>query len=184
MVSEPQPQRTRIPVTDPRPQPDPARTGCLWAGGVLGVIAGIVVTFLAVPSILNFLFPSKTIELGETFENDKLELRIVDVLRDEIEKEPASDAAYVVRIQVEAQSSWSPRFDNFVLVLSDETEIRSQPRLRRAPLERQPTSAEVPQGSSLLELSFSNGEPSLAEPDSLHLEEPAVKFKLPIPVAP
>lgn len=145
---------------------------------------GVLVTFLAVPSILNFLFPGETIAVGETFENDKLELRIVEVVRAELEKDPGNDAAYVVLLEVNAKSSWSPRYDNFVLVLDDDTEIRAASTGRTSSTEHAPSKASVPQGRSVLELQFSNGEPTLARPDSLHLEEPPVKFELPEPTSP
>lgn len=166
-------------MDDFRREPDPARTGCLWVGGIVGVVVGVVVVFFAVPSILNFLFPSETIAVGTTFENDKLELRIVEVVRGELEKDPGNDAAYVVRLEVNAKSSWSPRYDNFVLVLDDDTEIRAESHGRAPPIEQAPANAAVPQGRSVLELQFSKGEPTLAKPDSLHLEEPPVKFELP-----
>lgn len=171
-------------VEDPKPEPDPTRTGCLWVGGILGVIAGIVVTLLAVPSILNFLFPSETIGVGESFENDKLELRVREVVFEELEAEPQSNAAYVVRLDIDANSSWSPPYHNFVLVLEDGSEIRAESHGRTPPIEHAPEKAEVPQGESVLELQFSNGDPSLPPPDSLHLEEPPVKFELPAPVTP
>ena len=183
-VTEPPRTRLRVPVDDARPAPDPARTGCLWIGGIVGVVVGVVVVFFAVPSILNFLFPSETIAVGETFENDKLELKIVEVVRNEIEKEPENDAVYVVRLEVNARSSWSPRYDNFVLVLDDDTEIRAESYGRAAPTERGPANASVPQGRSVLELQFSNGESTRAGPHSLHLEEPPVKFELPEPTGP
>jgi hypothetical protein len=94
-----------------------------------------------------------------------------------------SDAAYLVRLHVTARSSWSPAYDNFVLVLADETEIRARALLRRPDAEG-PARATVPQGESVLELLFANGGPSLAPPDSLQLEEPAVTFALPEAVSP
>ncbi|MGH2609727.1 MAG: hypothetical protein ACRDHF_11670 [Tepidiformaceae bacterium] len=169
-MTEPEPQRARVRIEDPLPEPDPVRTGCLWAGGVLGVIAGVVVTFLAVPSILNFLFPSETIEVGKTFENDKLTMRVESVERAEF----LDEFGYAVRLWVDARSSWSPSEENFVLVLDDGTEIRAgNPNLR------------FPQGEVTIRLEFPAGaEPDLAEPDSLHIEEPPVKFELPAPVTP
>ena len=178
-MSDPSPPKLRVPVDDARREPDPARTGCLWVGGIVGVLVGIVFVFFGVPPLLNFLFPSETIEVGETYEDDKLSLRVLSVVRDELEKEPLSDAAYVIRLSVVAASSWSTHYDNFVLVLEDGTEVRSEPLFTRPPLDERPTSAKVPQGNSILELIFSNGEPTLSPPDSLHLEEPPVKFELP-----
>jgi hypothetical protein len=153
-------------------------------GGVLGVAAGIVFVIFGVPPLLNFLFPSETVGVGETYQDDKLTLRVIEVERTEIEREPASDAAYVVRIEVEARSSWSPRFDNFVMVLHDGSEVRGQPALRNPPLDETPASLKVPQGRSMVELRFSQGEQEIAAPKSLHLEEPPIKFELPDPVVP
>ena len=148
------------------------------------MIAGAIVTVLAAPAIIGFFFPTETIAVGETFENDKLTMRVRDVLREELEAEPETNAAYVVRLEVDANSSWSPPYHNFVLVLEDGSEIRAESHGQSPPTEERPTNATVPQGESVLELQFSNGEPSLAPPDALHLEDPPVKFDLPAPVSP
>lgn len=180
-----QPQRTRVRVEDPTPEPDPARTGCLWAGGILGVIVGVIVTFLAVPQILNFLFPSETIEVGETFEDSKLTIQVGQVLAEELEIDPGGRPAYVVSLTVEARSTWSAKYAAFVLVLEDDTELHARARSRSHDEPDFPDDLKVPQGTSTLELLFFDVERmTLAPPDSLHLEEPPVKFELPAPVTP
>lgn len=179
------PERVRVPVAEPTPEPDPARTGCLWIGGVLGVIAGIVVTFFAVPSILNFLFPSETIAVGETFQDDKLTMRVEEVVLVELEIDPGGRAAYLVRWEVTARSSWSARYDSFVMVLDDETELPGTTVWVPHGQDKPPTTFTVPQGTSTLEVAFFDLERiQLPAPDSVHLEEPPVKFKLPEPTSP
>jgi hypothetical protein len=174
-VSEPEPQRIRVRVEDPTPQPDPARTGCLWVGGILGVIAGVIVTFLAVPSILNFLFPSETIEVGEAFQDDKLSIMVGNVYF------KPNGLGYIVDLSVEAKSTWRPEPRNFVLVLTSGEEIdATSVSIPGDDSQRSP----IPQGHSVVELGFPlDARAQASAPDSLHLEEPPVKFELP-PVAP
>ncbi len=177
-MTQPEPQPTRIRVDDTVPEPDPARTGCLWIGGILGVIVGVIVTFFAVPSILNFFFPSETIAVGETFEDDKLTMRVKSVVRGQF---LSGDYGYALTVAVHAQSSWKPSPQNFVLVLEDRAEIKANY------LYTSPSGSEggrVPQGQSEVTLEFPAGsDADLADPDSLHLEEPPVKFELPDPVS-
>ena len=143
------------------------------------MIVGVVVTFLAVPQILNFLFPSETIEVGETFEDGKLAIRVEAVTRGEF---LTGEFGYAVTLAVDAESSWRPPRENFVLVLEDGAEIKA------SNLDAGATSEDrerIPQGESTLTLEFPAGfDAELAVPESLHLEEPPVKFELPAPVTP
>lgn len=181
MTETPQ-SRLRVPVADTRPEPDPARTGCLWVGGILGVIVGVVIVLFGVPALLNLLFPSETIEVGKTYEDDKLTMRIEAVeIRSSTSTPPYE--VLVVQIAVDAESTWTVSPANFVLVLDDGTELRSTEFL--LPFDQGEQSGartRLPQGPSLLYIAFSGRDVAVRQPDSLHLEEPPVKFALKDPV--
>jgi hypothetical protein len=183
-VTEPATRRTRIPVEDDAPEPDPLRTGCLWVGGVLGVVAGIAVTFLAAPSILNFFFPAETIAVGESFEDSKLTMTVEGITAGESSTVPAGTPPgpkrmFVVELAVGARSSWNTTYENFVLVLDNGEEQHASDPNRDVGGE-----LSVPQGGGSVALAFRFPLDEEGAPDSLHLEEPPVKFELPEPASP
>ena len=137
-------------------------------GGALGVIAGLVFVLFGVPPLLNFLFPGETVEAGETFENDKLTLRI-----DQVARATTEDGVTIV-LEVTARSTWSLDEVLFVLETAEGVEEESaRPSIDDHEVER------VPQGRSRLVLTFDlrRAQPP-HEPAYLHVSEPNVKFRL------
>ncbi len=178
------PSRARVPVEATRPAPDPARTGCLWAGGILGVIGGIVFVFFGVPPLLNFLFPSETIAIGETYADDKLTMRIEGV-SPAVYPFEAESWGFTVLLSIEAKTSWSLKDVQFILETDTGEEFES-----RTPIVKGGQVNEIPRGAtSLLLLFVTEPSPQAYESSakravSLHVSDPNVEFELQEPARP
>jgi hypothetical protein len=164
---------------------DAGRSGCLWLGGVLGVVAGVLFAFFAMPPLLDVLFPPEHVAVGETFDHEGRvvtvrELRAIDVTL----VDPAGAQRWRVIVELTAERSWTLEFDTFQLRLDSGDEVKT------AAFE---TKDLTPEGSND-GLRLPLGEPALitlqfiapddSPPAKLILDEPQVEFDLPPPSQP
>lgn len=169
-------QRVRVRIEEPQ-EDTSGRTGCLTLGAILGIVAGILFVLFGVGPLLDFLFPTETIAVGSTYHDDKLTLKVNEV---ELLVFPSlpEQRGFLVRMAVDARSSWNLEESRFVLKLEDGREIDGYASHEGGKLGR------VPQGASVVELVFVTGRENPPRPEALHISEPAVKFKLPAPTTP
>lgn len=176
-MSEPQ-RLVRRRLEEPTPD-EPAGRGCLIAGGILGVVAGIVLGLLGLPPLLNALFSGEPIGFDDTYEGNGRVISILSLEQgpDVLRGLPGGETAGVaIRLEVTARRTWEvdPRF--FQL------ELTSGGRWidAAAPVEAIPeTSLEFVVGQTReLLLQFPVPPGREGEPKYLHLSDPNVKFGL------
>lgn len=158
----PAPARRRLDVE--MKEEDPGRSGCLWLGGVLGVVAGVLFTFLAVPPLLDWAFPPERVGVGEEFAHEGLILRVASVER--------LDEQWRITVDVTVRKTWHAQLDDFVLHYDSGTE-----RPPIAANSTPPSSIGLGQSGTLTLVfpAVTNG----ADPSMLWLDDPQVEFALP-----
>lgn len=176
MTEPPLTVRRRLKETEPS---EPAGRGCLVAGAILGVVAGVVLGLLGLPPLLNALFGGEPVAFDETYEGDGRVISILSLERgpDVLRGLPGGETAGVaIRLSVTARRTWEvePRF--FQL------ELTSGGRWidAAAPVEAIPeTSLEFVLGQTReLLLQFPVPPGREGEPKYLHLSDPNIKFEL------
>jgi len=178
---------TERPVVRRRLEPgaepeDPARRGCLWIGGVLGVIAGVIVAFFAMPPLLDLLFPPEHVAVGETFDHEG---RVVTVreLRalDATPADPEGSQRWRVIVDLTAARSWTLKFDTFQLRLESGDELKTNAIETRDLPVNGGEGVRLPLGEpTLVTLHFIA--PNADDlPEQLILDDPQVQFDLPPP---
>jgi hypothetical protein len=122
-VTSAPPARRRL--DQPDPQEVAARSGCLWLGGILGVVMGAVVAFAVMPRVFDHYFGTADIFLGETYRGDAKAITLVS-----IERIPAAagqpppgwfEAVFVVT----SNKTWAPEPSAFALQLEGAGDVRA-----------------------------------------------------------
>ena len=103
----PPPVRARRPVVERPDEDSGGRRGCVTVGAILGVIAGALIAFLALPPLFSHYFGAADIELGKSYAADGRVLQVIESAR-----QPGSDGqlypgVFVVRLQVTANKTWA-----------------------------------------------------------------------------
>lgn len=158
----PAPARRRVDIETK--EEDPGRSGCLWLGGILGVIAGVLFTFFVLPPLLDWAFQPERIGVGEEFAHEGLVLRVTSVER--------LDEQWHITIDATVRKTWHAGIDDFVLRYDSGTE---RPALAEGST---PPSSIALGDSGTLTFAFpfvTDG----AEPELLKLDDPQVEFALP-----
>jgi hypothetical protein len=100
-------ERIRVRIEEPQ-EDTSGRTGCLTIGAVLGIVAGTLFVLFGAGPLLNFLFPTDTIPVGESYHDDKLTMRVTRIASMDTDVDPGRHQGYLVEWDVEAKSSWWP----------------------------------------------------------------------------
>ncbi|MGE5595691.1 MAG: hypothetical protein ACM3S1_06590 [Hyphomicrobiales bacterium] len=159
-------------------EPDPGRTGCLWVGGVLGVVAGVLFTFFLLPSILDWAFPPEHVAVGETFAHEGHVVTVRELSQGDASRDPAGSRRWRVLVELTANRSWKLGLDTFELRLEDGTEV---PVTGIEGGDFVADDLRLPLGEpELVTLVFVA--PNDSPPEKLLLDEPQAEFALP-PVA-
>ncbi|GAB4323275.1 MAG: hypothetical protein Kow0010_04570 [Dehalococcoidia bacterium] len=173
------PQRTIRRRLDEPDTGEPAGRGCLIAGGILGVIAGVVLGLLGLPPLLNALFSGDPVAFDETFDGDGRVISILSLEQgpDVLQGLPGGETAGVaIRLSVTARRTWEvePRFFQLELTTGGRW-IDAAPPVDTLP----ETSLHFPLGESrelLLQFPIPPGREGA--PKYLHLSDPNIKFEL------
>lgn len=157
----------RRPVPESEPEDTSGRRGCVIAGGVLGIVAGVLFAFFLMPPLLHHYFGEKDVAEGRYYSSDGKTIGVVWV-------HAIGGEGYEVQLQVRTKDAWTPAPDDFQLEFSDQT-IR--------------ITAEPADNSATGSLAFSPGDDRLlilrfpvveaGQPKALHLSSPRVRFLLP-----
>lgn len=168
--------RRRVPGSQ---SDEPAGRGCLVAGAILGIAAGVILGLLALPPLLSSLFSGEPIPFDQTYEGDGRVIAIVsmehgpDVLRGLPDGQTAGTA---IRLAVTSRKSWEiePRFFQLELFTGGRWIDAA------APVDTIPETSlhfEIGQTRELL-LQFPIPPKREGEPRYLHLSDPNIKFLL------
>ena len=158
---------------------EPAGRGCLIVGGILGVVAGVVLGLLGLPPLLNALFSGEPVGFDETYEGNGRVITILSLERgpDVLRGLPGGETAGVaIRLSVTARRTWEvePRFFQLELTTGGRW-VDAAPPVDALP----ETSLDFPLGESrelLLQFPIPPGREG--DPKYLHLSDPNIKFEL------
>ena len=172
------PGRRRI--IDPQPEADTeGRRGCLTAGAILGIIAGVILGFVVLPRVLDAFLAGEEIAAGESYIGDAREIGVLSVVTgiDVVVLDDGGTApGTVVTLDVTSRKTWEIEPAFFQLELSSGGDWIEAAE----PVESLPeTSIEFELGESRpLLLQFEHPMNS-GEPVYLHLSDPSIRLELP-----
>lgn len=158
------------------------RTGCLVAGAVLGVVAGVLFTFFGLPPLLDRFFGETHVGGGEAYEGDAKVIRVTSVGVGAPPEAPATPpaerlVAFVV-LSVRTNKTWRPTPSDFRLEIAAGDRIRSggpNPAVADSGLDFELGKERT------LTLLFELPRKVEIAPRYLHLSDPPVRFELPEP---
>ncbi len=170
----------RRPVRDEDVQSREGRAGCIAFGAVLGIAAGSIFTFFALPPLIDHFVGETRVAVRAAYEDETRIIRVVSVVQaPDLEPTPAGGPSdrIVIRLAVTARESWKPSPDDFRLELADGGD-------RLSPLPSLASAAETglsfaPGEERTLILRYALPASGSAVPRALHLQHPAVRFELP-----
>ena len=131
---------------------------------VLGIVAGVVVAVLVLPRALDYFFQPERVAVGETFQYEGLELRVLS-----LERAPVS-AEWRVNMRAVGGSDWTATLRDFELELEDGSRVPAMGEGR-------------PRPSAVGELTLTFPAAEDTPPRRLLLSNPQVEFDLPSPTA-
>jgi len=138
------------------------------AGGVLGIVAGILFAFFLMPPLLHHYFGETEVAAGSNYSGSGKTIGVVSV-------RAVGGEGYEVQLEVRTKDAWTPAPDDFQLELSSQS-------LR---VTAEPPSASVADSSLALapgvERTLVLRFPVIqaGQPKALHLSNPRVRFLLP-----
>jgi hypothetical protein len=161
-------QPVRRPVPESEPEDTSGRRGCVVAGGVLGIVAGILFAFFLMPPLLHHYFGETDVRVGAGYSAGGKMIGVVAV-------RAIGGEGYEVQLQVSTTHTWTPAPDDFQLEFSGQS-VR---------VTAEPPSDSLPES----DLAFPSGADRLlvlrfpviqaGQPIALHLSNPRVRFLLP-----
>ena len=164
-------ERVRKKIEAPPPPVDPSLSRRFWIGGaILGVLAGVVFAFVAIPPIFDHYFGVADIELGHTYRSDGIALTV-----EEVSTEFVVDRLLVsiVLLVEDPEARWCPSPTSIRAELS--SGFRVLPQASEPPLP-DPCVPGALTGPVLFTFSF----PRVTEgqPHILHIDDPRVRLYL------
>jgi|GEM_PF-5809251 len=164
---------------------DPGRRGCLWLGAILGIIAGVLFAFFAMPPLLAWLFPPEHIAVGETLDHEG-RMATVRELRPlaSASVDPEGSQRWRVIVEVRADRTWVLDNETFQLRLDSGDEVPTAAFDHDGKAQTTEKGLRLPLGEPiLLTLTFvvPDGQ---AQPEKLILDDPQAEFDLPPPSQP
>jgi hypothetical protein len=169
--------RRRVEAEDAEaPEERSARRGCMFVGGILGVVAGVLLAFFVVPPLMNHYFGTADIPLGKEYRGDGRVLRVVDATRVPGAGGEPYPGVFEVRLEVQSNKTWTGvGAGTFKLELSTGEQLKAL----EADSDRPETSFDFPLGERrTLVLRFPGTERRDARPETLHVSDPRVRFHL------
>lgn len=170
------PARRRLDAPEPT---DPQRAGCLWLGAILGVIAGVFVTFMVMPHVLDWAFQPAKVSVGETFAHDG---RVTTIRGVTTSTTLPSDAAgarrWLVTLELTGNRSWTIAPDTFKLRLESGEELKAAAIDDPGLPQTGDGGVRLPLGDPVT-ITLHYAAPDDSRPEKLLLRDPQAEFDLP-----
>jgi hypothetical protein len=144
-------------------------------GAVLGVVAGALIAFFVMPRVFDHYFGTADIFAGETYTGDAKVMQLDSIQRIPDAQGNEYPGLFAATFTVTTNKTWAPSPDDFVLSLGIGTRVEGLGlELNGAVPE---LGVSLPLGSERqLVVFFPGTERRDAEPRSVHLREPDVRF--------
>lgn len=166
-------QRRRVDTKDPAETA--GRTGCLALGAALGIAVGVVVALFVMPRVFDHYFGVADIFAGETYDNDGKVVTLESVRRVADAQGREYPGQFEAVFAITARKAWPLEADDFELELSTGGKVPALPPDTNVP----DSSLELTLGDQRrVVLRFPGTERRDAEPETVHLKLPKVRFHL------
>lgn len=168
-------QRSRRPVQEDAPEGTAGRRGCLLAGALLGIVAGVLVALFVVPPLFDHYFGEATVKAGKVYDGDGKRISVDFVSRYEAGRD-GKTPFLGVQFRVRSEAAWAPDPGNFVLELEGGIKIGPVPPVEKIPVMWPQFAAGQERPFELL---FELPTGARLEGATVRFRDPKVRFELP-----